>query len=512
MLETPSEQSKPANAALEAAKRREKISQAEWRHRRAEVARLVAAGEDQAARELLAKAGVGPLPDEVSPLPRSAPLGEASPDADNGVLANSAGSAKSASGEPSHSKREEPPNKLVEPPKKQRAVSPKAKPATKRPASRDKQAVALAKQGRAPRTGATKRKRRNQKTTWADWFRSRPPWATSLATHGVLLGLFSLLSFATFGEPGFSLTATVGEDDAWTDMPTEITLDALVDEVESLPTESIDSLLDVTVETDLVSLIEPVSFEAPVDVGDLLALSSDALTAAVPSAASPSAGDGDATGAESRQSGKRAGGKSGRVSFFGAESEAQRVVFVVDNSGSMQSGRMETTLLELNNAVHRLSTSQEFYVVFFSDQAYPMFFPTPAEKPLQANRENKQKLTAWLHTVEICLGGRLLDAMEIAAGLEPDVVYLLTDGDIRSERVTERMTTPDAWAFTIHTLGMGARTPRHVAILSAIATNTGGVYRPVGANPAAVTRSRLRPIPYHRETGTVWGSAVQSWK
>lgn len=425
----------------------------------------------------------------------------ASPDADNGVQTVADSGVKSSPGKASHSKPTEP--------RKKKVGAPEAGPAAKLPASKAKQAVALAKQGRAPRVGATKPKRRHQKNTWANWFSSRPPWATSLATHGVLLALFSLLTFATFGEPGFSLTASLGEEDAWSEMPTEITLDALVDDAESLEAEPIDMPLDVTLETDLISLVEPVSFEASVETSDLLALSSDALMAAVPAAASS---EGDADNASLSKSGGKSAGPSGKVSFFGAESEAERVVFVVDNSGSMQNGRMETTLLELDNAVRRLSTSQEFYVVFFSDQAYPMFFPAPAEEPLQATRKNKQRLTAWLHTVEICLGGRLLDAMEIAAGLEPDVVYLLTDGDIRSDRVAGRMTTPDTWPFTIHTLGMGARTPRHVAILSAIATSTGGVYRPVGANPAAVTRSRLRPIPYHREAGTVWGSAVQSWK
>ncbi|MEO0531770.1 MAG: VWA domain-containing protein [Planctomycetota bacterium] len=512
MPQTPLESATPGSAALEAAKRREKVSQAEWRRRRAEVARLIAAGEEQAARELLAEAGVGPMPEsdsllEASPDADNAPMWEASRDADSVVQAVPAGKPTSGSGEPPYSQAPVG-TKPAKPTKAKADSRPKSAPKVKRPASRDKQAIALAKQGRAPRVGATKRKRRRRKVTWAEWLRSRPPWMTSLAAHGVLLVLLSLLTFATFGEPGFSLTASLGEDDAWADMPAEITLDALVEDTEAL---DVDTPIDVAIETDLASLVEPVSFESPVVASsDLLALSSADLMASVPTSASGS--EGDAKDTPRTNAGGKSHGPSGKVSFFGSESEGERVVFVVDNSGSMQNGRMETTLLELDNAVKRLSTSQEFYVVFFSDQAYPMFFPTPAEEPLQATQQNKRRLTAWLHTVEMCLGGRLLDAMEIAAGLEPDVVFLLTDGDIRSERVAERMTARDAWPFAIHTLGMGARTPRHIAILSAIAKNTGGVYRPVGANPAAVTRSRLRPIPYHREAGTVWGSAVQAWK
>ncbi|MEN0111779.1 MAG: hypothetical protein AAF805_13755, partial [Planctomycetota bacterium] len=50
------------------------------------------------------------------------------------------------------------------------------------------------------------------------WFARQPPWAVSAATHTAGLLLLSLLSFATFGDAGFSLSATVGEDDAWSDV------------------------------------------------------------------------------------------------------------------------------------------------------------------------------------------------------------------------------------------------------------------------------------------------------
>jgi hypothetical protein len=92
------------------------------------------------------------------------------------------------------------------------------------------------------------------------------------------------------------------------------------------------------------------------------------------------------------------------------------------------------------------------------------------------------------------------------------VVFLLTDGDIRSPRVIERMTAKDAWGFPVHTLGMGARTPQHAQILQAIADASGGTARPVLADPTAVAKARARPIPYHNRPGPVWGSAVRPWE
>ncbi len=330
--------------------------------------------------------------------------------------------------------------------------------------------------------------------------------------HSVLVAVFGLLSFATMGEPAFSLSLAM-EDDSWDQMPAEVTLVDFHSDAAEAPAENDADLPPVL---DLAELMEPTTLEptelTPADLGQTLAINAESLAAA----AAPNSGEGksDTAGegdAEALAAAKPAG-KPGKVSFFGAESRANRIVFVVDNSGSMQRGRMETTLMELDRAIKRLSTSQEFYVVFFSDQAYPMFFPQSVDEPIQATRPNKRKLNKWLHSVEMCLGGRLLDAMELAAGMEPDVVFLLSDGDIRSQRVTERMTDADAWGFTIHTLGMGARTPQHAKILGAIAESNGGVFRPVRAHPKAVARSRLKRIPYHREPGAVWGSAVTPWK
>ncbi|MEN0110014.1 MAG: VWA domain-containing protein, partial [Planctomycetota bacterium] len=331
-----------------------------------------------------------------------------------------------------------------------------------------------------------------------------PPWAVSAATHTAGLLLLSLLSFATFGDAGFSLSATVGEDDAWSDVVAEVTLPDATDEA-SDPAAVVEPLsVDLAAEVALDALVTPVSLETSFTGGDLLSGDAASLMAAVP-AAGESAGDADGREAAPSASG------GGRVAFFGSDAVANRVAFVVDNSGSMQRGRLETTLMELDAAVWRLTPSQEFHVVFFSDQAYPMFFPASDPGPIEASEANKRALSEWLGTVEMCLGGRLLDAMEIAARAEPDVAYLLTDGDIRSARVRADMTAAGAWGFPIHTLGMGARTNDHIAVLQTIAGNSGGEYRPVDAIPAAVQRARQRPIRYHRTPGEVWGSAVQAW-
>lgn len=464
----------PERAALDEARRRERLSHAEWRRRRAELARLVADGDEAAARALLAEAGGAAKP-AAPAAPSRVPRAAAS---DPAILP-----AVAPKPSPKAAAKKSPPRLDVSPP--------------------------AARAAKAPARRRANPRRRRTRAGWSEWLAARPPWATSLAVHGALLLAFGLMTFATLGDPGFLLSAALGEAESWDEAPVEIAFDAALDAPQSTEAaaksmELEDAALALDAEVSLASLVEPGSLVDAALGGDVLALAGEGLAATVPGGAAD-ARSGGGEGAPSAAA-------AGKVRFFGAESVARRVVFVVDNSGSMRDGRMETTLLELDNAVRGLSESQQFYVVFFSDQAYGMFFPEPIDDPLPATQPNKERLSRWLRTVEMCVGGRLIDAMEVAAGLEPEVVYLLTDGDIRSPYVAERLTTPGSWEFTLHTLGMGARTPQHVAILQAAAAATGGVYRPVGAHPRAVAMARQRPLPYHRTPGPVWGSAVQPWQ
>ncbi|MEM6655305.1 MAG: hypothetical protein AAF596_05835, partial [Planctomycetota bacterium] len=148
---------------------------------------------------------------------------------------------------------------------------------------------------------------------------------------------------------------------------------------------------------------------------------------------------------------------------------------------------------------------------FYSDQVYPMFFPEQVDRLVPATRENKQKLSAWLGTVEMCVGGEVNDALELAAGMKPDTVFLLSDGDIYPTRV-ERILAEQGWGFVINTLGMTVAKPEHAQTLLAIAKAHNGLFFPVGVNPAAAQMARRRPVPYHNSTsgpGPVWGSEVR---
>lgn len=232
------------------------------------------------------------------------------------------------------------------------------------------------------------------------------------------------------------------------------------------------------------------------------------------------AGEGEA--ADGRGAGGRGGAAApGAPTFFGRRGQGQRVCFVCDNSISYRDGGFQTVLAEVGRAVEALQPSQSFYVIFFSDAAYPMFQPEQLDALQAATPENKRRLQAWLGTVEMCGGGQgIHDAVARAADLGADVIYFLSDGD-HARSVIEAIANADLGDTVVHTFGMqqnpldkrtGAPDPAKLRTqqglnqnLLEIAEAHGGTFTPVVVPPQAAALEQLRPIRKNRSRGPVWG-------
>jgi hypothetical protein len=232
-------------------------------------------------------------------------------------------------------------------------------------------------------------------------------------------------------------------------------------------------------------------------------------------------GSGDGAAGSPREGGSAGGGPPGAAAFFGRAGQGQTVCFICDNSNSYRDGGFHVVLDEVARAVDSLRPDQSFFVVFFSDDAYPMFHPEPVAGLQSASPENKRRLRAWLATVQMCGGGQGIDeAVKIASQLEADVVYFLSDGE-HAASVVERVATADFGGAVVHTFGMQqgvvdrrtgridpAKLHRQQEFdrnLIAIATAHGGGFTPVMVPPQAAMLERLRPIPKNRAPGPVWG-------
>ena len=164
----------------------------------------------------------------------------------------------------------------------------------------------------------------------------------------------------------------------------------------------------------------------------------------------------------------------GKTMFFGVARKGNKFAYIIDNSGSMRGRRFDAAREELFRSVSQMTRYQAFYVIFFSDRAYPMFDPEAAKEMLPPEPKNLKKLLEWMQGVEVTGGGRIVDAVELALKQKPDAIFLLTDG-LMSEYSAERLMKMDTKDVSINTICFGSE--EGAATLKKIADKQDGVFQ-----------------------------------
>ncbi len=185
-------------------------------------------------------------------------------------------------------------------------------------------------------------------------------------------------------------------------------------------------------------------------------------------------GDGGGSGGGS---GLGLGEKSGDASFFGVKGKGNKIVYIVDCSGSMGGAPFHRACTELMTSIQAFKSRQQFYVFFFNSGSFPMFAPQTVEREmLKATKTNKEKLLAWVSQSR-CGGGTdptqsLVQALSLDPA--PDTIFLLTDGGFGTNALMairrlnpEKKTIINTIAF-IHAAG--------APLLQQIAQENGGTY------------------------------------
>lgn len=150
--------------------------------------------------------------------------------------------------------------------------------------------------------------------------------------------------------------------------------------------------------------------------------------------------------------------------FFGTPGAGSSICFMCDNSRSYEEGGFEMVVRELLRSVGALTEKQSFFVVFFSDEAYPMFYPDVVQELLPATADNKQRLQLWLSNVEKRTGGQgLRDAIAMVESLQPASVCFLSDGD-HSESLVERLVSAELGDAVVNTFGMQTLSVRRTGV------------------------------------------------
>lgn len=342
--------------------------------------------------------------------------------------------------------------------------------------------------------------------------RAIPAWFASLSVHGTLIALLATLSIAAVEAPHEL-------EMVFAPAPAEVEEVSFDEPLLEDPAAAVGAIVADDLPAQLIDPGEAAfgGFSAEGDLGTGLDIPGDTGPAGTPGGGGPLGEIGSMLGVEGGTGAGAFGsglGGAPNAKFFGAEIAGRRIVFVLDNSGSMQGGRLETVIAELLNCLDRLRDDQEFYVIFHSDIVYPMLYPDPIDRYLRPTEANKQLVAEWLDTVELCLGDSVEEAIIAAASIEPDTVFLLSDGRIQGENKFRVLLNGESRNFPIHTFAVGMNgSVAGRKNLQLIAEANGGEFTESEIPPEMRDLSRRKLRPYHNETpGPVWGRNVKPFK
>ncbi|MGI9473138.1 MAG: hypothetical protein ACR2NZ_16470 [Rubripirellula sp.] len=124
------------------------------------------------------------------------------------------------------------------------------------------------------------------------------------------------------------------------------------------------------------------------------------------------------------------------VEFFGTSAYGNRFVFVLDISYSMDARdgqRFRRACDELVRSVSQLRAGQSYYVFLFCWGTQGMFYQDKSEY-IRVVPGHEKKLRRWVYDASLGAGTDPRRALSLAKEMEPDAVFLLSDGQFNHPR------------------------------------------------------------------------------
>lgn len=317
---------------------------------------------------------------------------------------------------------------------------------------------------------------------WSFRDRERPPlaiipsWLISLALHAALLALFA---------SGFWMEGRgsgVGTDDG---DYREIGLYQKSAAESQVPNESeaTESTAETTFASDSTSLSQPPAIS---EVAPPLSLPQSTETPTIGFGGPPVPGASSDLSEFVRPSGVRgpsepAGLAAGGTSFFGAQDQGKRFVYVVDCSGSMTGEPIYVAKAELKASLAGLGEAQRFQIIFYNQQPRVMTIRGDAEAELyRATDINRTLAGHWISGIQADAGTNHVPALKRALTMSPEVIFFLTDADqpeLTAKELNEIKTT-NGGRSRIHCVEFGKGPELKTDnFLKRLARDNGGTYR-----------------------------------
>jgi len=127
------------------------------------------------------------------------------------------------------------------------------------------------------------------------------------------------------------------------------------------------------------------------------------------------------------------GEEGDKAQFFGISARGSSFVFVIDCSGSMGGPRWNAARNELIRSMRNLKPDQQFCILLYSSFATSFEGNVNKAQYVAATPENLDLMTRWLN-IQVPAGGTLpLPAVKVALELQPDAIFLLSDGELQDD-------------------------------------------------------------------------------
>lgn len=145
-----------------------------------------------------------------------------------------------------------------------------------------------------------------------------------------------------------------------------------------------------------------------------------------------------------------------QATYYDIPIHADRIVFVLDTSGSMGGPRLEAAKRELLSAIFGLPDETRFTVVFFNSDVGSW-----RGMLVQANDKNKRDAATFVTRLTAGGGTATSDALQAAFTFDAEAIFLLSDGEPSAGRIVEPagiiqfvMRLNRGRAVTVNTIGI----------------------------------------------------------
>jgi hypothetical protein len=169
---------------------------------------------------------------------------------------------------------------------------------------------------------------------------------------------------------------------------------------------------------------------------------------------------------------------SAHTAFFGVSTPGKRVVYLIDRSISMGlNGALPLAKHELMASLRRLPADARFQLLVYNRFAEPLV-ANGAHGLLSPSADVLERIAALLEPLRAEGGTNHLVALQRALQLQPEVIYLVTDGDDLSAEQIRTVAALNRSRAVINTIEIGyAPVNREAGPLEQLARQNGGVFR-----------------------------------